>query len=389
MHEPRPSPSLAPWAQHEGDSRGREHFEDHAPESSPYRSDRARIVRARSFRDLGQKTRLSLGSGGEAPRTYLCHTAEVSSLARRLAGHLKLNEDLAECIALARDLGKAPFGRAGENALRECMVRHGGFDPRHQSLRAVEELEIAFPEFNGLNLTWEVREGLLTPEHLHASELLAPKQLHRQHNPGLEAQVVALADEIIAVCSGVDDGLESGFFTLEDLSSISLWKEADTQACRRYARLSGSRRQAHSGRTLLDILVRETVSSTENSLAQQPIESADSVRKHQHPLALLPPVIRSQLSELHDFLSEHLYHHPTVRASNRTGAEMVTCLFDIYSRNPHFMGFAQKRVKKDGVARAACDHVAGLTDIATRGALARLETSWSQGHPPGQAALFA
>src|SRR5271168_586515 len=221
---------LAPYAQSSATTRGRVHPEDQHRLRLEFQRDRDRIVHSRSFRRLEYKTQVFLNSTGDHFRTRMTHTIEVSSIARTMARSLGLNEDLAEAIALAHDLGHPPFGHLGEETLDRLMANHGGFRHNEQSLRVVEELELKYPEFNGLNLTWEVREGLRKPYE--------PGQLGEGFiQPSLEAQAVDLSDQIAYICHDLDDGLDSGLIDEKELASLDLWRDTHQRALGPYPHL--------------------------------------------------------------------------------------------------------------------------------------------------------
>src|SRR5271155_2955661 len=214
---------LAPYAQNSSTSRGRVHPEDQHRFRTAFQRDRDRIVHSRSFRRLEYKTQVFLNGSGDHYRTRMTHTIEVSCIARTLARALGLNEDLAEAISLAHDLGHPPFGHLGEETLDRLMARHGGFRHNAQSLRVVEELELKYPEFNGLNLSWEVREGLHKP--------YPPNKLGDGFiQPSLEAQAVDMADEIAYICHDLDDGLDSGLIAEDELRDLELWRSTQKEA---------------------------------------------------------------------------------------------------------------------------------------------------------------
>jgi len=225
---------LAPYAQTGVTSRGREHHEDQHPFRMEFQRDRDRIVHSRSFRRLEYKTQVFLNGTGDHYRTRMTHTIEVSCIARTLTRALGLNEDLAEAIALSHDLGHPPFGHLGEETLHKLMAKHGGFRHNVQSLRVVEELELKYPEFNGLNLTWEVREGLRKP-------YIPNKLIEGFISPSLEAQVVDLSDQIAYICHDLDDGLDSGLINEQELGNLDLWRMTQKKALAPYPHLDPER----------------------------------------------------------------------------------------------------------------------------------------------------
>lgn len=361
----RPAPELIICAQRDDQSRGREFFEEQHRFRGAFQRDRDRIVHSRSFRRLEYKTQVFLNGTGDHYRTRLTHTIEVASVSRTVARELRVNEDLAECIALAHDLGHSPFGHAGENALNEMMLSHGGFEHNVQSLRIVEELEVKYPEYNGLNLTWEVREGLKKGrlDDMESAIALGFSALQ----PSLEAQVVDLCDEIAYTCADVDDALESELVSIASLSEVPLWRRVEDGVLSRYPRLESNRMRACAVRCLMDLLVEDAIQATRALVEKASPGSADDVRRHGKPLAGFSPDMEYDLQLVRDFLHENFYHHDVVRGLNRQGALILDSLFEAYVRNPTLMGaHAVRRIKKDGVHRAACDFLAGMTDSYAR-----------------------
>ncbi|MCC6356314.1 MAG: deoxyguanosinetriphosphate triphosphohydrolase [Verrucomicrobiae bacterium] len=361
----RAAADLLPCAQRDEDSRGREHFEEQHRFRGAFQRDRDRIVHSRSFRRLEYKTQVFLNGTGDHYRTRLTHTIEVASVSRTVARELRLNEDLAECIALAHDLGHSPFGHAGENALNELMLSHGGFEHNVQSLRIVEELEVKYPEHNGLNLTWEVREGLKKGrlDDLDCEIALGFTPLQ----PSLEAQIVDISDEIAYTCADLDDSLESELVTLASLSEVPLWRRVEGAVLGQYPRLEPNRLRACAVRCLMDLLVEDAISATRELVAAARPAGADDVRRHPEPLAKFGPDMEYDLQLMRDFLHENFYHHEIVTGLNRRGAAILDALFEAFVRNPTLMGpHAVRRIKKDGVHRAACDFLAGMTDSYAR-----------------------
>jgi len=361
----KPAPELIPCAQRDEQSRGREYFEEQHRFRGAFQRDRDRVVHSRSFRRLEYKTQVFLNGTGDHYRTRLTHTIEVASVSRTVARELRLNEDLAECIALAHDLGHSPFGHAGENALNELMLSHGGFEHNVQSLRIVEELEIKYPEYNGLNLTWEVREGL---KKGHLDDVQSAVALgFAALQPSLEAQIVDLCDEIAYTCADLDDALESELVSMSSLADVPLWRRVEEEVLGRYPRLESNRMRACAVRCLMDLLVEDAIATTRSLVNTAEPDSADDVRRHPAPLAGFGPDMSYELQLMRDFLHENFYHHDIVMGLNRQGALILDTLFDTYVKNPTLMGpHAVRRIKKDGVHRAACDFLAGMTDSYAR-----------------------
>jgi dGTPase len=346
---------LAPGAQSSVTSRGRVHEEEGHKFRTAFQRDRDRIVHSRSFRRLEYKTQVFLNGAGDHYRTRMTHTMEVSCIARTVVRSLGLYEDLTEAIALAHDLGHPPFGHLGESTLNRLMAGHGGFKHNAQSLRVVEELELKYPEFNGLNLSWEVREGLHKP--YRADEL---EEGFIQ--PSLEAQVVDLADEIAYICHDLDDGLDSGLILDQELRGLALWSTTQERALRNYPHLEPERARNYVLRCLLGVLVDHVIASSDAAIKQRAPQNSDDVRRLPAMISFSPEM--DQVArELLQFLYSRLYHHPAIAAINRRSAEGLTQLFELLIGHPHLLSPQfETRVKKDGIHRATCDYLACLTD---------------------------
>ena len=342
--------SLAPYASKSRESLGRKYPEESHDFRPEFQRDRERIVHSTAFRSLEYKTQIPLNSTGDHVRTRLTHTIEVASLSRSLCRSLALNEDLAEAIALARDLGHPPFGRPVEQALDQLMQDCGGFGRRRQSLRVVEQLEIKYPEFNGLNLTHEVREGL--------NPLPRPGS-----HPFLESQVVDLADEIAHSCHDLEDALESGLIAPTALLGIELWKETESVVRKNYARLDPERTRRYVARCLADYLMEDATRASADGLAEAAPATAADARTFPRRLIAFTLPMRVKIQNLRTFLSENLYHHPGVREVNQRACQVLQGLFEFYHLHPHLIADrAALRIKKEGVSRAVCDFLSSLTD---------------------------
>jgi dGTPase len=346
---------LAPYAQGSAATRGRVHPEDQHRFRLDFQRDRDRIVHSRSFRRLEYKTQVFLNGTGDHYRTRMTHTIEVSCIARTLTRALGLNEDLAEAIALAHDLGHSPFGHLGEETLHKLMANHGGFRHNAQSLRVVQELELKYPEFNGLNLTWEVLEGLHKPYP-------ANKLIEGFVSPSLEAQAVDLADQIAYICHDLDDGLDSGLVLERDLQALELWKTTQEKALRQYPHLEPERGRNYVLRCLLGSLADDVISFSDAAIKKAAPQSPDDARRLP-ALISFSPEMEKVARELLTFLYSRLYHHPAIAAINRRSAEGLTQLFELLVGHPHLLSPQfETRVKKDGLHRATCDYLACLTD---------------------------
>ena len=350
---------LSPFAVPPEGTAGRAHREPGHAFRSEIQRDRARIIHCSAFRRLDGKTQVFLNGTGDHYRTRLTHTIEVASISRTIARALRLNEDLAEAIALAHDLGHPPCGHTGEEELDRLMKNHGGFDHNAQSLRIVEVIEEKYPMRPGLNLTWDVREGI----QKHAGGYVHPTQGNRHPSPSLEAQVADLADEITYSSHDLDDGLDAGLQQPEKLEAVPLWMRAVRRARGEYAKTDPGRHRGFVIRCLVSELVEDLVRQTASNLARSKASSLEDIRNHPSRLAAFSPPIRRELTALRKFLFKNLYHHPEVAGANRQAARMISELFRWLAANPSKLGRkARSRIRKDGLERSICDYISGMTD---------------------------
>jgi len=354
--------NLACYAQFSADTRGRKYPEEPPDWRTHYQRDRDRVIHSRAFRRLEYKTQVFLNGSGDHLRTRLTHTMEVAAIARNIARALKLNEDLAETIALAHDLGHSPFGHKGEVVLDKLMQGNGGFEHNRQSLRVVEELEQKYPGFPGLNLTWEVREGLA--KHETSYDHPGGRKGFEAKSASLEAQVANLADEITYYSHDLDDGLDSGLLLEKQLSrQVRLWRQSARTVKKEYGELPEECRRYFIIRCLIDGQVRDVVGTTEERILDSRVESADDVRLQSKPLVQYSSNRRELNGELRDYLYEHLYYNPVVHEPNQRAVRMMEQLFQYYLEHPREIGAqSRKRIKKIGLQRAVCDYIAGMTD---------------------------
>ena len=371
--------TLAPYACHPDQSRGRRFSQAPAPTRTEYQRDRDRIVHSSAFRRLVYKTQVFLNHEGDLFRTRLTHSLEVAQLGRSIARTLRLNEDLVEAIALAHDLGHTPFGHAGQDALNDCMRAFGGFEHNLQSLRVVDELEARYPEFDGLNLTFETREGILkhcSRRRAQAMEQLEPMGVgHRflaRTQPSLEAQLCNLADEIAYNAHDIDDGVRSGLITLEQLQEVPLFDQFRQQVLTEFAFLSdvaqGRRLLYESIRRMLSTQVYDVTSATEAAIAQEKPTSVSDVRLAP-PLVQFNAPMKQQSQVLKAFLLSQLYRHPQVMDMTGQAQQVVRKLFAEYMAAPHEMGAGVLARSEAGGgdsdtsrARRVADYIAGMTD---------------------------
>jgi dGTPase len=356
---------LAPYAQSSEASRGRRHPEPRHDYRSPYQRDRDRIVHSRAFRRLEYKTQVFVNHEGDHYRTRLTHTIEVSQIGRTVARALRINEDLVESLALSHDLGHTPFGHLGEEVLDDLLAAEGGFNHNRQSLRIVEHLEDRYPDFPGLNLTWEVREGIAKHSGPIDTNLAPEFQEYRPDlQPPLEAQLIDLVDEIAYNHHDVDDGLDSGLIDIKDLASeVSLFGDPLTRACREHS--GATDRQLHTAalRGMIDRLVSDLIATTRDRVERSGVATVDDVRQLGEQLVGLSEDARTGNAVLKAFLRDNLYHHQRIERTKDESRRMLRALFRYYMDNEHTLpADAQSRAAREGRARAVADHIAGMTD---------------------------
>ena len=361
---------LADYACHPDQSRGRRFPEPAAPTRTEFARDRDRIVHSTAFRRLVYKTQVFLNHEGDLFRTRLTHSLEVAQLGRSIARTLKLNEDLVEAIALAHDLGHTPFGHAGQDALNGCMAEHGGFEHNLQSLRVVDDLEERYPQYNGLNLSFETREGILkhcsraNAKHLEAVEPngVAERFLEKSKgcSPSLEAQLCNLADNIAYNAHDIDDGVRSGLLSLDQLSDCSLFEAYYEEALLQYPQLTGRRLLFEAIRRMLSAQVYDVIAATTANIAQTQPLNISQVRQSK-PMVSFSESMRMQSAELNRFLLANLYRHPQVMETTERAKNIVQDLFSAYCNDPAQFQFDEK-IATISLQRAVADYIAGMTD---------------------------
>ena len=356
-------PELAPYAAHDRETRGRVHAEPPAHPRGEFQRDRDRIVHSTAFRRLEYKTQVFVNHEGDHFRTRLTHSLEVAQIGRTIARLLNLNEELAEAVSLAHDLGHTPFGHAGQDALNACMKDHGGFEHNLQSLRVVDKLELRYAEFEGLNLCYETREGILKHCSLtNARELgeLGQRFLDKKQ-PSLEAQIANLADEIAYNNHDVDDGLRSGLIDIDGLCETRLFSRYYEEVRAKYPGLNGRRVVHEIVRRMINALILDLVSATRANLQQSGVQSLHDVRESA-PLAGFSEDMLEQQRELKRYLRKHLYQHYKVMRMTSKAARIIQSLFDTFMEEPRLLSPEhQEYVQRDG-ARAIADYIAGMTD---------------------------
>jgi len=363
---------LAPWAATETRSRGRRLRESAPPYRSEFQRDRDRIVHSSAFRRLEYKTQVFVNHEGDMFRTRLTHSIEVAQIGRAAARALQLNEDLTEAICLAHDLGHTPFGHAGQDALNRCMQPYGGFEHNLQSLRVVDELEERYAEFNGLNLTFETREGILK----HCSRANAEKlgdvgeRFLTGSQPGLEAQIANIADAIAYNNHDVDDGLRAGLITIEQLREVTLFEEQYHIVQKQYNDLDERRLTHEIIRRMINLQVVDLLRNSEKQLQEAAPQSIEDVRQQTAPLIGFSEEMLEQHQTLKRFLRENLYRHYRVHRMSVKAQRMLQDLFEAHFADPALLPPGhQQKVKmmeqeqgEGGRARAVADYIAGMTD---------------------------
>jgi dGTPase len=353
---------LAPCAMPTGASRGRAHPEPPHPYRSLYQRDRERIVHATAFRRLMGKTQVLVAQINDHHRTRLTHTLEVAQISRTVARRLRLNEDLTEALALAHDLGHPPFGHAGEAALDDCLRDLGGFDHNLHGLRRLDLLEERYPEFPGLNLSWEVREAMA----LHSGRRDHPdvQPFLPAQAPLLETQVVDCADSLAYDTHDVDDALGSGLITFDDLKDVEFWQRAAERARAQYPGLAGPAFRTAVVRELIAWQVTDLIDRTGQTLAERPVRSLADVRTAPGPLVGFSPEVRRLKSALEAFLRQRVYRHHRVMRMAHKGQRFLKAMFEELGRAPERLPERHARRWKQGLPleRVVGDYLAGMTD---------------------------
>lgn len=355
---------LAEFAAKSQISRGRKHVEAYKDDRLPFERDRDRIIHCAAFRRLEYKTQVFVNHEGDYYRTRLTHSLEVAQIARGIARKLKLNEDLVEALALSHDLGHTPFGHTGEHVLNRLMKGHGGFEHNQQSLRIVEVLEQRYPDFDGLNLSYETREGIIkhTTSYDHAG-VSAVTQYCPYEQPTLEAQIIDLADEIAYNNHDIDDGLKAGYINLTDLAAVELWQRTWLDVGRRFPGISEKRQILQTVSHLIGELIQDLVMTTSAQLQNNAIVDLDDVRNHPGKLVAISCDMKERNKELKTFLFRKLYRHHKVERMRVKAERFLTLLFENYMANPLLLPEKyQRRYEQHGRERVICDYIASMTD---------------------------
>ena len=364
MHTEAPD-HLAPYAAHSASSRGRRYSETPPGSRSEFQRDRDRIVHSTAFRRLEYKTQVFVNHEGDLFRTRLTHSIEVAQIARSCARNLQLNEDLVEAISLAHDLGHTPFGHAGQDELNHCMKHHGGFEHNLQSLRVVDELEEHYGAFDGLNLTFETREGILKHCSLTNARQLGElgQRFIDKKQPSLEAQLANLADEIAYNNHDIDDGLRSGLLNMKQMEEVELFARLHRQVVQQYPGLPGRRELYETIRLMITAMTADLVDESCRLLKESAPQSIEDVRNGP-PLIRFSSKMREETTALKRFLYANLYRHYKVNRMRVKASRIVRELFDAFMTDPVLLPFDYQVASGDTMkqARKIADYIAGMTD---------------------------
>jgi len=363
---------LAPYAANETSCRGRQYKEPSPAHRSEYQRDRDRIIHSAAFRRLEYKTQVFVNHEGDLFRTRLTHSVEVAQIARSAARALSLNEDLVEAISLAHDLGHTPFGHAGQDALNECMKEYGGFEHNLQSLRVVELLEERYAEFPGLNLTFEAREGILKHCSVKVAKTLGDigQRFLDKTQPGLEAQLTNIADEVAYNNHDVDDGLRYGLIEVEQLRDLKVFARQHDVVLQTYPDLAPRRVIHETIRRMINYLVVDLIENSQRLIKESGVASIEEVRQTGKGLIAYSDTVREESLELKRFLRKQLYNHYRVRRMSQKSVRMLKEMFHAFLSDPLLLPPQyQEKVGKQtedtgtqGVARTVSDYIAGMTD---------------------------
>ena len=351
----------APYALCSGASRGRKYPDPAHPSVCAFERDRDRVIHSRCFRRLEYKAQVFVNGTADHYRTRLTHTMEMAAVSRTLARFFGVNEDLTEAIVLAHDIGHTPFGHYGEEVLDELMEDHGGFDHNRQSLRWVDLLEMQYPDFPGLNLSWEIRAGLMKheaalPDAELDGEPIGPRQ-------SIEAQIADLADDMTYYAHDVDDGLEAGVLSEEMLKHQRLWQLATRQTQQHYLALTGEQHLRITVRNLLDVMANDVTQTTLGNLEALAPQSPRDVMTCPIRIVAFSDDIAEMVQELRTFLYREFYGSAAVQERNHEGAAMMRLLFAEYVAHPETIGQkARNRIPTEGLERCVCDYISGFTD---------------------------
>jgi len=363
MYESTERTDLAGYACCSALSRGRKHHEEFRDQRPAFERDRDRIIHCAAFRRLEYKTQVFVNHEGDYYRTRLTHSLEVAQIGRAIARRLRLNEELTEALALAHDLGHTPFGHTGEEVLNRLMERYGGFEHNLQSFRVVDELEERYPGFNGLNLTWELREGIIK----HASPYDAPTAIMAEFLPGIvpsiESQIINYADEIAYNNHDIDDGIKSGHITMDMLEQVELWRSTSEGVRNKYPTIDDRRLVFQTISALIGLLINDLCTTIRSNLETFGIASLDDLRRVNRAVVHFSDDITTRNMELKRFLFNNLYRHHKVDKMRVKAEIFITRLFETYLQYPNLLPPKYRsRVERFGLERTVCDYIAGMTD---------------------------
>lgn len=356
-------PDLALYACTSAASRGRKYHEESDDPRPVFERDRDRIIHCAAFRRLEYKTQVFLNHEGDYYRTRLTHSLEVAQIGKAIARRLRLNEDLTEALALAHDLGHTPFGHTGEEVLNQLMQGYGGFEHNYQSFRVVDQLEERYPAFDGLNLSWEVREGILKHSSPHDLPTTILDEFLPATVPSIEAQLINYADEIAYNNHDIDDGLKSGYLTLELLKEVDLWQRMSGKVRERYPGIDDKRLVARTVSALIGMQLTDICETTRDNLLNYGINSLDDLRRVNRVVVHFSPQVEQENMALKKFLKEKLYRHYKVDKMRVKAEHVLSRLFDAYVRRPNLLSPKyRRRIELNGVERTVADYLAGMTD---------------------------
>ena len=354
---------LAPYAANPESAKGRQYNEPPSPHRNAFQRDRDRIIHSTAFRRLEYKTQVFVNHEGDLFRTRLTHSLEVAQLARGIARTLHLHEDLTEAISLAHDLGHTPFGHAGQDALNACMKNNGGFEHNLQSLRVVDKLEQRYAEFDGLNLTFELREGILKHCSIKNAKQLGEVGLRfiNKTSPSLEAQVTNFADEIAYNNHDIDDGLRSGLITIDQLQEVALFAENLEIVKAKYPNLEQKRLIHETIRRMINVLVVDLCTTSADKIVALHPKTIDDIRGATYLVGFSAAMAAKNLA-LKQFLRKNLYHHYKVNRMSAKAERIVRELFNVFFTDVTLMPPEHQQAAQQDHARAVADYIAGMTD---------------------------
>ena len=371
-----PPLSRVPWAEDPKASRGRLHPEPESRTRNPFARDRDRIIHSTGFRRLKEKTQVFVAHEGDYYRTRLTHSLEVAQIARSMARAMGLDDDLAETVALAHDLGHPPFGHAGEDELDRCMEPFGGFDHNVQTFRVVTELEERYPQFKGLNLSWETLEGVIKhngpvaqkldePAWSHVAEYYLRQDLRLDTFASAEAQVAAIADDIAYNNHDVDDGLQAGLFSVPDLMEVPLIGPVLVQTRADLPDVDDRMLRLEAVRRMIGVMVEDVLSETDRRMREAGVQSPEDVRLAGKTLVQFSAPTLESLARLRKFLHERMYRHYRVNRTRSQARRILHELFTLFMAEPEVLPtewYDKARGDEQARARAVCDYIAGMTD---------------------------